>query len=245
MRRGSAFVVVVAALALAWAPGLPAQSRPAGAQVRLIETGGVFHGDEMSARTGESWLGLYVTEGGSSLVPSVVRVEPAEDPVGGGGPGNRSGKVVSVNRKATPVFLVSGAHGLLPGRVVTSYHGETRLTIGSDVPVRLAGEEYRLSVTTAGKNPSLGMMFDDAKLVLSKGPLTQIIYDLGGDGGRETETAGWQLLWAGDLDGDHKLDLYVQVSGHYDYTQRKLFLSSRARPNQLVGELADFTTSGC
>ncbi|HWW76001.1 MAG TPA: hypothetical protein VNZ44_11415, partial [Pyrinomonadaceae bacterium] len=162
-----------------------------------------------------------------------------------GGPGNRGGRVVSVNRKAKPVFLINGAHGLLPGRVVTAFVGETRLAVGSDVTVRLAGEEYRLSVATAGKNPSLGMMFDDAKLVLSKGPLTQILYDLGGDGRRETETGNWQLLWAGDLDGDRKLDLYVQVSGHYDYTQRKLFLSSRARPQQLVRELADFTTSGC
>jgi hypothetical protein len=245
MKSRLSFIVIVAAFALAWAPGLTAQRRPAGAQVRLIETGGVFHGGEMSARTGESWLGLYVTEGGSSLAPSVVRVEAAEDPVSNEGPGNRSGKVVTVNRKAKPVFLINGAHGLLPGRVATAFVGETKLTPGADAAVRLAGEEYRLSVATAGKNPPLGMTFDDAKLVLSKGPLTQIIYDLGGDGGRETETADWKLLWAGDLDGDRKLDLYVQVSGHYDIIERKLFLSSRAGPQQLVRELAEFSTSGC
>ena len=211
----------------------------------MVETGGIFHGEEVSARTGESWLGLYVSKGGSSLLPSVVKVEPAEDPVGGGGPGNKTGKIVRVNRKAVPVFLISGAHGLSPGRVLTSYVGETKLTDNSNVAVRLAGVEYGLSVSVARKSAIPGVTFDDAKLILSKGTLTQVIYDLGGDGGHEAETADWKLLWAGDLDGDRRLDLYVQLSGHYNIIEHKLFLSSRARPKQLVRELAEFSTSGC
>jgi hypothetical protein len=151
---------------------------------------------------------------------------------------------VRVKRKTVPVFLISGAHGLSPGPVVTSYVGETKLTIGSNVALRFAGSEYRLSVVMAGKNPPLGMTFDDAKLVLSKGTLTQAVYGLGGEG-RETETADWKLLWAGDLDGDRRLDLYVQVSGHYNFIEHRLFLSSHARPKQLVRELAEFITSGC
>ena len=245
MRRLPAFAVLVAAFALAWTPSLPAQRRPPRAQVRLVETGGVFHGDEVSARTGETWLGLYVSGGGSSLVPSVVRVEAAEDPISNDGPGNKGGKVVSVNRKGEPVFLISGAHGLAPGRVVTSYVGETRLTDNSNVNVRLAGAEYTLRVLTATGSTIPGVTFDDARLVLSKGSLTQVIYDLGGDGRRETETADWKLLWAGDLDGDHRLDLYVQLSGHYNIIEHKLFLSSGARRKQLVRELAEFSTSGC
>ena len=245
MKRGSAFAVFIFAFALAWTPSQLAQRRPARARVRMVETGGVFHGDEVSARTGEIWLGLYVSKGGSSLVPSVVKVEAAEDPVGGGGPGNKSGKVVSVNRKATPVFLITGGHALKPGPVVTSYVGETKLNDDSNVTVRLAGAEYGLRVTAARKSTIPGVTSDDAKLILSKGTLTQVVYDLGGDGGHEAETADWKLLWAGDLDGDRRLDLYVQVSGHYDIIERKLFLSSRARPKQLVRELAEFSTSGC
>jgi hypothetical protein len=246
MRRGTASFVLSAAFALAWTPGLPAQRWPPRAQVRLVETGGVFHGDEVSARTGETWLGLYVSKGGSSLAPSVVRVEPAEDPISNEGPGNMDGKVVSVKRKGEPVFLIRGAHALKPGPVVTSYVGETNLTDGSNVAVRLAGAEYALSVVTAHKGaaPVPGVTFDDSKLILSRGALTQVIYDLGGKGD-ETETAYWKLLWAGDLDGDRRLDLYVQVSGHYNIIERKLFLSSRARPKQLVRELAEFSTSGC
>jgi hypothetical protein len=245
MRRGSAFLVLTVAFALAWAPGLMAQRRTPRARVRLLETGGVFHGDEVSARTGESWLGLYVAKGGSTLSPSVVRVEAAEDPISNIGPGNKTGKLVRVNRKAVPVFLISGAHGLSHGRVVTSYVGETTLTDNSNMTVRLAGVEYGLKVLVARKSTIPGVTFDDAKLILSKGVLTQVIYDLGGDGRHEAETADWKLLWAGDLDGDRRLDLYVQVSGHYDFIEHRLFLSSRARPEQLVRELAEFVTSGC
>ena len=211
----------------------------------MVETGGVFHGDEVSARTGETWLGLYVSKGGSSLVPSVVRVEAAEDPISNEGPGNNTGKVVSVRRKGTPVFLIIGGHALKPGPVVTSHVGETKLTDGSNVNVRLAGAEYGLRVLVARRHAIPGVTFDDAKLVLSKGALTQVIYDLGGDGRHEAETADWKLLWAGDLDGDRRLDLYVQLSGHYNIIEHKLFLSSRARRNRLVRELADFSTSGC
>ena len=79
------------------------------------------------------------------------------------------------------------------------------------------------------------------------------IYELRAEGdlpgtlgeGERTETNEWKLLWAGDLDGDRKLDLYVQVSWHYNIVQHKLFLSSRAGAKRLVREVAEFNISGC
>jgi len=39
----------------------------------LIEPG-TFHGDEITARTGERWMGLYVTKHGAELRYSRIRV---------------------------------------------------------------------------------------------------------------------------------------------------------------------------
>ncbi len=80
-----------------------------------------------------------------------------------------------------------------------------------------------------------------AKLVLTFGASNQVLYSLAGCG----DDAGWSLIWAGDLDGDGKLDLYVNVTQHYNVSERKLFLSSQAQKGQLVKEIAEFVTTGC
>ena len=69
----------------------------------------------------------------------------------------------------------------------------------------------------------------------------QVLYSLQDCG----NDPSWRLLWAGDLDRDGKLDLYVSVTQHYNVSERKLFLSSQADEGQLVKEVADFVTSGC
>jgi hypothetical protein len=246
MRAGTFLTPLALLLALAATPA-PAQRAKPGA--RLIETGG-FHAEEVSARTGETWLGLYVSEGRSALVPSVVEVEPVHDEVADEEAWQMTGKAVSVRGKAEPVFLVAGLDALKPGPVVTSRAGELVLTAASDVRLALAGDEYRLKVSTARVGDDPAMFFDDAKLVLSKGGVSQVIYDLSaegdaGDEGGLRETVGWKLLWAGDLDGDRRLDLYVQVSHHYNISRHKLFLSTRAPAGRLVREAGELSVSGC
>ncbi|MFL6256443.1 MAG: hypothetical protein ACJ74T_15675 [Pyrinomonadaceae bacterium] len=244
MRKTAVFTSsLLLILSLAVSPRVGAQRRASRTGVRLVETGG-FHGDEVRARTGETWLGLYVLKESSTLVPSVVKVEPANDAMMDEEPWQMSGRVVSVKRKADPIFLVAGTNALRPGPVLTSRAQETLLTNTSDVRLALAGEAYRLRVSTKDRTDTTVMALDDAKLVLSKGGVSQVIYDLGGKG-QETDTVEWKLLWAGDLDGDRKLDLYVQVSEHYNVSRHKLFLSSRARAKQLVREVAEFTVTGC
>jgi len=53
------------------------------------------------------------------------------------------------------------------------------------------------------------------------------------------------LRWAGDLDGDGKLDLILAADHHYNLSTTRLFLSSRAKKGELVQEVAKFSTSGC
>ena len=245
MKRGTTFILMAAAFALAWPAASPlAQRRQAASGVRLVEAGG-FHGDEVSARTGETWLGLYVSEGRSSLAPSVVEVVPEHDPVVDEEPWQKTGKAVSVvNRKDEPLFLIAGAAALKPGPVVTSRAEEATLASGANVSLRLAGAVYSLRVLNGGGRAGQIALPADARLVLSKGRATQVLYGMGAEGGG-VDHHEWRLLWAGDLDGDRGLDLYVQVSDHYNVIEHRLFLSSRAGRKRLVREVAVFRMVGC
>jgi hypothetical protein len=220
----------------------PPQSPPPVA--RILETGD-FHHEEVRARTGERWLGLYVTDKGSFLADSVLTVAAVKDDVVDDVKSSRkTGKRVSVNRREQPVVLAKGASTLRPGPVSTVFNGRMSLTNAASLDLRLGPTSYGLSVATKNTEYSFAIDRNDAKLILSRDSENeQVLYDLGGTG--QPIEGYWELLWAGDMDGDNKLDLYVQVGWHYNSTQRKLFLSSYARKGKLVSEVGELYTVGC
>jgi len=208
-------------------------------KVQLLETG-EFHGDEVTAQTGGQWWGLFPTPDGFELLPSVIAVDAVHDPVvDGDNPEKKSGKKVSVNRDAAPIFLLRGADMLRTGPVVTVFREEKNLGNGALVTLLLGGDEYRLKVKSKSPEPADYLM-PDTKLLLTSRRTTQVLLSL-----KEPNDAGWALLWAGDLDGDGKLDLYMDLSNHYNASRRKLFLSTQASGRDLVKEIAEFITVGC
>jgi hypothetical protein len=173
-----------------------------------------------------------------------------------------TGKSVSVERHEQPVFLVRNAGMLKPGTVKTAYHGgyanKHELKYGTQISLKLNEENYLLKVAS-NREPSRDCpdcLQSDTRLILTMARSSQTIYDLGkilraefGDGPEIikviAETPGWHLLWAGDADRDGKLDLYFNLSSHFNTTERRLFLSSQANPGELVKEVAKFVTQGC
>jgi hypothetical protein len=76
--------------------------------------------------------------------------------------------------------------------------------------------------------------------------LGSLVFDIEGPG---PVSARQYLRWAGDLDGDGKLDLLIEF-GMSGSTETVLFLSSRAQDGELVGAAASFTyfpieSAGC
>lgn len=213
--------------------------------VGLLETGS-FHGEEVSARTGEKWLGLYIVDNHSILIKARLRVETVHDDIGDG-PEEKTGKDVSVDSPLEPIFLVKRAPRLSEGPVNTIFvekpDYEKTLEKVSPLDLKLDHTSYVLKVVGSedGAQCSEHAFPRKPQLVLTSGESTQVLYSLE-DCGNEPY---WYLLWAGDLDRDGKLDLYVSVSYHYNISQKKLFLSSQAAKGELVKEVAEFVTGGC
>lgn len=223
------------ALVGAW---LATSALAAGPQpVQVLETGS-FHGDEVATRTGDRWFGLYRTATGVQAAALPVTVTPVHDPLVDA-PDESSGKLVTVPGPP-PLFLVRRLSGLQPGPVPTA---ASELTLAAGVvPLRLGRTAYGLETRVLREDAATGGM-REGELVFRRGRDRQVLFATGADGG---ELAGaWKLVWAGDLDGDGALDLYVHVSSHYNVSSHRLFLSGAARAGRLVEEAAEFTITGC
>lgn len=240
IRKLTIFIFVLASLTIA-----PATKRAAIAQgdQKLIEPG-AFHGEEVTARSGEKWLGLHITGENSMLLTYRLTVNAVQDSLVDE-EGQKTGKEVSVDLPLEPLFLIKGTGILKAGPVTTVFDDGSDLSNlkeSSPITLDLAGKSYLLKVGSedTAKCPDQPLP-RNARLVLVNGETRQVLYTLEECG----DDPSWRLIWAGDLDGDGKLDLYVNVTQHYNVTKRKLFLSAPAREGQLVKEVAEFVTSGC
>lgn len=206
---------------------------------QLIEVG-QFHGDEINAKTGEEWLGLYVGEGQSELRLTTVTVNTVNDPIVDRD-NEQTGKEVAVNQSETPIFLVKGLSDLKSGFVTSSFTGSQNLLDQMSTELKLGDRSYRLVVET--QNLKNGMLTENAQVVLICEEKRQVLRTIKVSNG--PIEVGWYLNWAGDLDGDGRLDLYMQLSNHYNVSEKRLYLSSRAGKGRLVRMVASFTTVGC
>ena len=164
------FYLVCAALLLATV--LQHVSRVVGKKtppkIQLLETGD-FHGDEVKAKTGERWLGLFQSANGFALRASTIVVDPVADPVfDEDNTTKKSGKRVSVHRHAKSIFLIKGARMLRPGRVVTIFGEVKSLGNGATIHFQLKGKRYQLNVVSQDPEPR-DYLVQNTKLVLTEG----------------------------------------------------------------------------
>ncbi len=241
--------VIVALLLVSGSLSLPEMAF-ADESIRVLRVG-QFHGEEVTAKTGEAWMGLYRLDDGVLVIkPVTVEVELVNDPIVDL-PEQKTGKRVFVQDDAVqdnenetePLLLLQGPAGLFrPGGIETAFAGDALLVPGQWVDTVLEEGFYRLIAYGDVREDDLVYNY---RLKLFGGD-PQITQQLDAAPSLSFLDSGVpRLLWAGDLDRDGKLDLLLDLSHHYNETAMTLFLSSQAESGQMVKKVATFLVHGC
>lgn len=212
----------------------------------LLESGG-YHGDEVTAKSNETWLGMYSVHTKTYLKKDNIKVERVHDEIVDDSPKQKTGKKVSTSGKVTPLFLINGVRDFREGEIKTYFKG---LTFDESA-------ETDEDITEFRKNFIKTFDIGDEKYVLR----VVKVYDKQGEKrfillfessdkkqilhiSRENDYLG-TLFWVGDFDRDNKPDLYLSPWIQENTSVNILFLSSKAKGNNLVKIAAILATSGC
>ena len=215
--------------------------------LNLTETGNNFRKDEVVAKSGEIWLGLFEENGKFLLRKTKLKIIPEDRPHYGWD----DSVTVKFKDKSESVFLLKNAKSLDEGEITTLWKPVSfEKSDEIDLKTRTLDKDFKREFYLGERKYTLkvkqGITDENNKvsvLILESGQTSQIVtfngfYEKGDNIG--------DILWVGDLDRDGKLDFYMS---HYSYEKggfnSSLFLSSEAEKGKLVKEAAIFGTSGC
>lgn len=212
-----------------------------GQRFALLETGD-YHGSDLKNAQPKHWLGIFYSGIHCEVRSTTVSTSPEVDEVAEDGPGVKSGVRVRTADTEAPAFLVRGLP-LLPRKFEAAYaplrDESADLHSGDRLELTGAAAGYWLEVT--GKPNKEEAIPAGAQLILHYGMQQQVLYEMP----KENNDGTVELVWVGDLDGDGKPDFLVNTSWHYNVRDLFLWLSTQAKPSQLVGRVARLRTTGC
>lgn len=159
---------------------------------------------------------------GDHLREVILQVEPGPTPA-----------TRRVDAPCNAIALFAGIPQLTPGAVpMARIHRSTRLHSSpygpARIDLRLGGRHYRIDRVRLGSTGyRLVLRGRGDQAVLNQA----VLYEA-----QSTDRAAWDVVWAGDLDGDGMLDLLLDASDAESLPELRLFLSKGA--DELVDEVA-------
>lgn len=200
--------------------------------------------NDLDITSGETWLGLFASKRQMHLATTKVTRSKREGFIG---PGDQPYDWLKYERKGRLIFLAKGIPTLKPGKVTTLLNNqyladplESELSDGYRRQFMLNKNMYILRT-------SRGITKDGTKvavLVLENNGISQVIDQTLHSPTDDRDIIG-SLIWAGDLDGDGKLDLYIDRWNEKGAVVTILQLSTFASDGELIGDAATFSSSGC
>ena len=192
---------------------------------------GIFHDGEVKySDEQEEWTGLYHENGNFVLKSGRVDFVKVFDPVLDM-EGEKTGIEVTVLPAQNLVLAMdSSFKGITGERIATSLSQPFRMKSGDTLTLSLPF------------SPETILFEKEGKAWLKAGDQLQYLTEIYPQGIDEY----LEILWAGDLDGDQKIDLLINDILHYNtWINYRLFLSSRARFGEVAGEAGFLSAQGC
>ena len=237
---GIAFVLITAA---------PPQA-PAEDGVHLALSG--LHLAADPVRGGGDWWGIFPEGEGYTLQPVRVRVEAVINPLADGDT-RKTATLITVPGDIQDIPLLRGLMSAAAGPLKSLKPAKNWRYVapGDSIMLPWNGKPKEiLSISAEGReerqdHPRFGSIDGvDYKLRLNRRTgeqtTTQVIASLP----ILRDLSGPELLWAGDLDRDGKLDLLYDLRSFYTRHELTLFLSSAAKEGELVGVVARWNARG-
>ncbi|MEO8071914.1 MAG: hypothetical protein ABI686_01585 [Acidobacteriota bacterium] len=209
----------------------------------FLETGEVSNGEDIKAKSGETWFGFFNESNEDVLRPTKIKISHRKE-------NTLTWTNISVKDKNEPLFLVKGLKNIKKRKVVTLFRGVTFEEADENKqPTYLRNgfvKDFRLGETNYTLRVKEGVNEEQQRvwvLLLETGKVSQIISHITYSG-EEAEVGN--LFWVGDLDGDNKLDFYMDFYGYEKgYYSTGLFLSSEAKKGKLVKNFDYLMFGGC
>jgi hypothetical protein len=174
---------------------------------------------------GTGWLGWTWESNTLQPVRLVVRDRPMDSP-------EDQEERVTVQSIPEVTFAIRCIPALRAGKIKNAGVAGHDLQHDGPLDISVGKRQYRLHVQA--KDPGLA----DAQVILTHGGQTQVLYAADGF----VDGPHFEIVWAGDLDRDGKLDLVTNLHRKYSWHPYQLLLSTKATGTRLVGEAAIFVT---
>ncbi len=226
--------------AITVAPERPARTE----QVRIL-TAGTFHSDEVwEGADKENWYGLFPGEQGFSIRKTkIITTRVADGLFDDVEKGEKTGWEVETESSEWPVLLITGldlaetqtTHADIPS---TIYPGDTVNFTYEGIPYRIFATGEALT-TDRGVTSVTNYHLYISRTLEEKTTVALLVIH------HAFDDAMTSIIWAGDIDGDKKLDLIIELSNHYNVTAPTLFLSAPAKENEVVVPVAEHRSVGC
>ena len=213
------------------------------AGIRILRIG-TYHQDEVSMEDAGEWFALVQSGPRFQLRPVRVSVTPVHDEIDED-PESLNGRLVTADATPDPVILLRG--DIFRSREVTAVVAQAHtLALGEAHSLGSAVFSLGVEDTTV----IAGQWQYHIRLWLQQGNVSQPVATYSGysDDGKSVNYAAErppQILWAGDLDGDRRLDFLLDTSDHYNVEELTLYLSSQAHGGVLVQASATIRRVGC
>jgi hypothetical protein len=223
----------------------------AGADPQIVLPG-IYHAGEAMVENGSTWIAIVPRLGGGLRIEeATVEVERVHDPIV-----DNEGEMTGLRVSAptclrAPLFLVRGTEAIQTGFFDTSFASPHPLEINGSFPITVFSQRrYALVIDCEPDAPASGDNFRECPLVLVHERSRQVLatFTVWAPPDMDLSIASEavpQLLWAGDIDRDGKLDLLLDLTNHYNVSEPTLFLSSGAGEGELVVEFASLHLTGC
>lgn len=187
---------------------------------------GVYYRHEVPGDLSGTWMALAKAGNGWAVKP--VRVQATPVTMAGDRTGRASGLRVQPQGLEEALLLVKGLPGMTEGPVMAADGEPAR-----QEPIarqrsagRFEGTPYELWSETLNGGKDYILRLEHA------GKAQMLFLD------RNCDECSWDLLWAGDLDRDGRLDLLLAASGEDNQGSLRLFVSTQAKEHQRVAPAA-------